>query len=121
ADLLPSGTRLNGSISSFFYTGFSPGSGIEGGMSGGSDTTFLPDGTYSGSSYGGAFGNFVDGGGSTTGGFATSGDGNESGGRYEIRDGMLIQYPGDGSPATMAFVSRTGEGILIGEDFLEAE
>jgi hypothetical protein len=121
ADLVPTGTRLNGSVSNFFYSGFSPGSGIEGGMSGGSDTTFLPDGTYTGSSFGGAFGNFVDGGGSTTGGFATNSDGDATGGRYEIIDGMLIQYPADGSPPSMAFVSRAGDGLLIGDEFMEAE
>jgi hypothetical protein len=119
-DTLADGTRLNGGVSSFFYTGFTPGSGIEGGISSSSSTTFLPDGTYTGESFGGAFGNFVDGGGSTTGGFATGGDGNASGGTYEIRDGVLIQYPSDGSPPRVSMVIRTEDGLLIDDQFLDA-
>ncbi len=119
-DTVADGTRLNGGVSSFSYTGFTPGSGIEGGISTSSSTTFLPDGTYTGESFGGAFGNFVDGGGSTTGGFATGGDGTASGGRYEIRNGILIQYPNDGSPPSGSLVIRTDEGLLIDDQFFEA-
>jgi hypothetical protein len=118
-DTVADGTRLNGGVSSFFYSGFTPGAGIEGGVSSSSSTTFLPDGTYTGESFGGAFGNFVDGGGSTTGGFATGGDGNATGGRYEIRDGVLIQYPHDGSPPSVSMVIRTEEGLLIDDQFFE--
>jgi hypothetical protein len=114
------GTRLNGSVSSFFYSGFTPGTGIEGGVSSSSSTTFYPDGTYTGESFGGAFGNFVDGGGSVTGGFATGGDGSQSGGRYEIKDGVLIQYPSDGSPPSISMVIRTEEGLLLDDQWLEA-
>jgi hypothetical protein len=119
-DTVADGTRLNGGVSSFFYTGFTPGAGIEGGISTSSSTTFLPDGTYTGESFGGAFGNFVDGGGDMTGGFSTGGDGNATGGRYEIRDGVLIQYPNDGSPPSVSMVIRTEEGLLIDDQFFEA-
>jgi hypothetical protein len=118
-DTVADGTRLNGGVSSFYYSGFTPGAGIEGGVSSSSSTTFLPDGTYLGESFGGAFGNFVDGGGSTTGGFATGGDGNTTGGRYEIRDGVLIQYPADGSAPSVSMVIRTDDGLLIDDQFFE--
>jgi hypothetical protein len=114
------GTRLNGGVSSFYYSGFTPGSGIEGGISSSSSTTFYPDGTYTGESFGGAFGNFVDGGGSLTGGFATSGDGPPDGGTYEIKNGVLIQYPSDGSAPSVSMVIRTEEGLLIDDQWLEA-
>ncbi len=119
-DTLADGTRLNGGVSSFYYSGFTPGSGVEGGVSSSSSTTFFPDGTYAGNSFGGAFGNFVDGGGSTTGGFSTSGDGSTTGGRYEIRDGVLIQYPADGSTPSISMVIRTDEGLLIDDQFFDA-
>jgi hypothetical protein len=119
-DTVADGTRLNGGVSSFSYTGFTPGSGIEGGISTSSSTTFLPDGTYTGESFGGAFGNFVDGGGSTTGGFSTGSDGNADGGRYEIKNGVLIQYPNDGSAPSVSMVIRTQEGLLIDDQFFEA-
>lgn len=114
------GTRLNGGVSSFYYSGFTPGAGIEGGVSSSSSTTFLPDGTYTGESFGGAFGNFVDGGGGVTGGFSTGGDGPQDGGSYEIRNGVLIQYPTDGSPPSVSMVIRTEEGLLIDDQWLEA-
>jgi hypothetical protein len=120
-DPLPDGTPLDGGVSSFFYSGFSPGSGIEGGMSGSSSTTFMPDGTYVGESFGGAFGNFVDGGGSTTGGFATSSGDDSQGGRYEVRDGLLIQYPANGDAPTQSMIYDTGDEIMIDDQFLETE
>ncbi len=119
-DTVADGTRLNGGVSSFYYSGFTPGAGIEGGISSSSSTTFLPDGTYTGESFGGAFGNFVDGGGNLTGGFSTGGDGNATGGRYEIKDGVLIQYPNDGSAPSVSMVIRTDEGLLIDDQFFEA-
>jgi hypothetical protein len=109
------GTRLNGGVSSFYYSGFTPGTGIEGGISSSSSTTFYPDGTYAGESFGGAFGNFAEGG-----GFATSSDGPPDGGTYEIRDGVLIQYPSDGSPPSVSMVILTDEGLLIDDQWLEA-
>jgi hypothetical protein len=118
-ETVPDGTRLDGGVSSFFYSGFTPGSGVEGGVSSSSSTTFFPDGTYTGESFGGAFGNFVDGAGSMTGGFATGGDGNAEGGRYEIKDGLLIQYPNDGSPPTIALVTRTVEGLMLDDQFFQ--
>jgi hypothetical protein len=116
---LPDGTVLNGGVSSFFYSGFTPGAGVEGGVTSSSSTTFFSDGTYTGQSFGGAFGNFVDGGGSLTGGFATGGDGNTTGGRYEVKDGLLIQYPSDGSPPSASLVFQTDSGLLIDEQFFE--
>jgi hypothetical protein len=118
---LADGTRLDGSVSSFFYSGFTPGSGVEGGVSSTSSTTFLPDGTYTGSSFGGAFGNFVDGGGSTTGGFSTSSEGGHDGGTYEIRNGLLIQYPDGGGAPTQSMIYKTGEDIMIDDQFLGQE
>jgi hypothetical protein len=118
-ETLGDGTKLNGGVSSFFYSGFSPGSGVEGGVTASSSTTFLPDGTYTGESFGGAFGNFVDGGGDLTGGFATNGDGEAQGGTYEIRDGVLILHPANGAPATVSMVIKTPDGVMIDDQFLE--
>ncbi|MGL4238108.1 hypothetical protein [Tabrizicola sp.] len=118
---LADGTTIDGSISSFFYTGFTPGTGLEGGMSASSLTEFKPDGTYTGSSFSGASANFVNGVGDLTGGF-TTGNEESQGGRYEIRDGLLIQYPDDGSPPRSKIAFDAGDGmILIGEQFLETE
>jgi hypothetical protein len=111
---LADGAVLNGSISSFFYTGFTPGSGVEGGISSSSTTTFFPDGSYSGSSFGGASGNFDGGVGYTV--------SNERGhdGKYQIKDGLLTMIPADGSPARDHLALQVGDkDILIGDQFLE--
>ena len=107
------GTALVGATSSFFYSGFTPGSGVAGGVSSSSSTEFFADGTYTGENFGGAFGNF-DGGG----GFATSNNG-ATGGTYTVRDGLVISTPSDGAPPTAALALRVGDDILIGNEFLE--
>jgi hypothetical protein len=118
---LANGTTITGSVSSFFYTGFTPGTGLEGGMSSSSLTEFKPDGTYSGSSFSGASANFVNGIGDLTGGYTTGSEGSQ-GGRYEIKDGLLIQYPDDGSDPRSKLAFDAGDGmILIGEQFLETD
>ena len=120
-ETLTDGTPLVGEISSFFYSGFTPGAGVEGGISASSETQFFADGTYTGSSFGGAFGNFTDGAGGMTGGFATGGDGHSSGGRYQVKGGLVIQYPADGSPPTASMLIKTSEGLMIDDQFLSAE
>jgi hypothetical protein len=111
--LMPDGSRFSGTISSFFYSGFTPGSGVEGGVSSSSSTTFYPDGTYTGSSFGGAFGSFDQGG-----GFSTGSEGAD-GGTYEIRDGLIISTPADGSGPRAEVIFDTSEGIVIGGQYIE--
>jgi hypothetical protein len=111
---LADGTALKGGISSFFYTGFTPGSGLEGGISSSSSTEFFANGTYTGESFGGAFANFDAGG-----GFTTGNDG-KSGGTYVVRGGMVISTPADGAAPTAALALQLDdENILIGDKFLE--
>ena len=112
-DPLPDGTKVDGSLSTFFYSGFTPGSGLEGGVSASNYTVFNPDGTWSHSASGGASANFVDGAGTTTGGFAT---GSEDGhaGRYEVKDGLMIRRSDDGSEPETALIFKTGNDIMIG-------
>ena len=111
--LMPDGTRVSGTISSFFYTGFSPGAGIDGGISASSSTTFAMDGTYSGESFGGGSGTFDAGGG------FTSGSSDTTGGRYAVRDGLIILTPNDGSAPNGRIIVNTSQGIMIGDQFLE--
>ena len=110
---LADGARLDGSISWMYYSGFTPGSGVSGGVSSSSLTVFYPDGRYSGSSSGGAFGSFDSGG-----GYAVS-NGDEDGGTYEVRDGLVIFQPGDGSMRRTMAAFRSDEHVLIGDLFLE--
>ena len=111
--LMPDGARIDGTIASFFYSGFAPGAGIEGGVSASSATTFLMDGTYTGESFGGGAGTF-DGGG----GFST-GSTDATGGRYEVRGGLIFLTPQDGSPPNSRIIVDTSEGIMIGDQFLD--
>ena len=111
--LLQDGSRFSGTISSFFYSGFTPGAGVDGGISSASATTFNQDGSYSGSSFGGAFGSFDQGG-----GFATTSD-DAAGGRYEVRDGLIIVTPADGSGPRYDLIFNTSEGVWIGGQNLE--
>lgn len=108
------GEALQGTISSFFFTGFTPGSGLEGGISSSSSTEFFKDGTYTGESFGGAFANFDAGG-----GFSTNHD-NAKGGTYLVQNGMVISTPSDGAPPTAAFALRLDDAtIMVGDEFLE--
>lgn len=110
---LANGAALTGSISSSFYTGFTPGTGVEGGIASSSSTEFFADGSYKGESFGGAFGNFE------SGGFTTSNEG-ASGGTYVVRDGMVISTPANGAAPTAALALRVDdENILIGDQYLE--
>jgi hypothetical protein len=111
-EVLANGTAINGSVSTFFYSGFSPGSGISGGVSSSSLTEFHPDGTWSRGSSGGAFGSF-----DTGGGFATSSEGGE-GGRYEVKDGLVIQYAADGSVYARNIIFKVDADIWIGSEAL---
>jgi hypothetical protein len=116
---LADGERIDGFVSSFFYSGFTPGSGVTGGVTSSSSTTFLPDGTYTGESFGGAFGNFENGSGDLTGGFSTNSGTDERGGTYEIAGGMLIQTPSDGGRPVAEMIFRGGGDIIIGDQFLK--
>jgi hypothetical protein len=116
---LVDGERIDGYVSSFFYSGFTPGSGVTGGVTSSSSTAFRPDGTYTGESFGGAFGNFENGAGDLTGGFATDSGTDARGGTYEIADGMLIQTPSDGGPKLAEMIFRGGGDIIIGDQFLK--
>lgn len=118
---LPDGAPLDGTISDFSYTGFVQGSGVEGGVASSSSTTFHPDGTYEGESFGGAFGTFTDGGGTPTGGFSTGGDTQATGGRYKVKDGLVVMSPADGSPPTSDLAYVVEGEILLGDQFLDAE
>ncbi len=113
-EALADGTPLSGTISSLYSVGFGSGSSSVGGMTTQWSTTFHPDGTYEGSSYSGAFGNLSDGFGNLTGGFASGASGG-NGGRYEVRDGLVIRYPSDGSAPARALVYRTGDDIMVGQ------
>lgn len=109
---LKDGAKLNGKISSTHFTGMVPGTGT-GGVGGGSETAFKPDGSYTGSSFGGGFGSFEAGG-----GYAVSSD-RQTGGRYEVKDGLLIFRPTGGPPrAVLAFTTPQDE-IMLGDQFLE--
>lgn len=112
-DPLPDGTKVDGSLSTFFYSGFTPGSGLEGGVSASNYIRFNPDGTWTHDHSGGASAGFVDGGGTTTGGFATGSKGSEAG-TYVVKDGLMIRTPKDGSAPETALIFKSGNEIMIG-------
>ena len=109
---LPDGTKVDGSLSTFFYSGFSPGSGISGGISSSSLTRFHPDGSWDFGSSGGGSGSFDAGG-----GFATSADRSDAG-RYEVKDGLLVQYDAKGQVLDRAWLFKDGSDIWIGSETL---
>ena len=111
--LMPDGSLIEGTISSFFHTGFTPVSGVEDGIISPSATTFYRNSTYTGSGFGGAFGSFDQGG-----GFSTGSEGAD-GGACEIRDGLIISTPADGSGPRAEVIFETSEGLVIGGHYLE--
>jgi hypothetical protein len=115
---LPDGTKVDGTLSTFFYSGFTPGSGLQGGVSASNEITFHPDGTWSRESSGGASASFVDGAGTTTGGMTVGSSGSDQG-RYEVKDGLIIRTPKDGSAPQRELIFKSGNDIMIGELPLE--
>lgn len=109
---LPDGTKIDGMVSTFFYSGFTPGIGISGGVSAATETRFHPDGTWAFGSSTGASASFE-----TGGGFASSGENNASG-RYEVKDGLVIRYAPDGSTVGAAYIFKSGSDIWIGSEVL---
>lgn len=114
---LPDGTRVNGSLSSFFYSGFTPGAGLEGGVSAANYTVFNLDGTWTHEHSGGASAGFVDGAGTTTGGFASRST-DQDVGTYQVKDGLLIRTANDGSDPVTALIFKSGNDIMIGTELL---
>jgi hypothetical protein len=114
---LPDGTKVNGSLSSFFYSGFTPGAGLEGGVSAANYTVFNPDGTWTHEHSGGATASFVDGAGTATGGF-TTGSTDKDTGTYEVKDGLIIRRANDGSAPQTALIFKSGNDIMIGTENL---
>jgi hypothetical protein len=110
---LRDGTTISGSISSVFYSGFTPGIGMSGGMSAFSSVTFHPDGSYEDTRMGGASATY-----DTGGGFATSSE-DQGRGTYAIRDGLLTMIPDDGSEPTAQLAFSNGTDIMIGTSALE--
>ncbi len=104
---------IAGSLSSFVYSGFTPGSGIEGGVRATSFTGFHRDGTWTRDATGGGFGNF-----DTGGGFASSSK-DQTGGTYTIQDGLIIRTHTDGSEPARDLIFDTRSDIMIGDQTLE--
>ncbi len=104
---------IKGTISSVFFMGMVPNSGVTGGISSSSSTKFLPDGTCNGSSVGGAFGNFGGGG-----SYATSHE-NASGGRHAVKNGLLVVTSNDGAQPTAELALRVSDKeLMIGTEFI---
>lgn len=119
---LPDGSRIEGTISSSYATGFGgPGMMSQGGFSSSSYTTFYTDGSFDGKSTSSAFGSFGDGLGGTTAGYSTgSQDGHA--GRYEIKDGLIFRQAPDGSAAAEPELIFDMDGAIhIGQQALEKE
>jgi hypothetical protein len=114
---LADGTLVNGSLSSFFYSGFTPGAGLEGGVSASNYTVFNPDGTWTHDHSGGASASFVDGAGTATGGF-TTGSSDKDAGTYQVKDGLIIRTAKDGSAPQTALIFKSGSDIMIGTEVL---
>lgn len=109
---LADGTKVNGALSSFSFTGFAPGIS-SGGASRSSLTEFHPDGSWSRESSGGAFGSFDNGA-----GFAVS-SGDSDAGRYEVKNGVLIRYDAAGDVMDHDYIIKVGSDIWIGWQMLE--
>jgi hypothetical protein len=91
-------TRLDGTFTTSSFVQFTAGSGVTGGAGGGGHYEFFKDGSYKSDRWSGAFGNFDNGAGDTTGGFATSNTkGNERRGKYEVKDGLITFIMPDGT------------------------
>src|SRR3546814_16997440 len=93
--------------SSDLYTAFGPG--IAGGVGSESTQVFRSDGTFTDSSFTGAFGSFDTGGGFT----ATTGQPERSG-HYDVAGGPIILIPPEGAPRVPWLILEDVNRVLIG-------
>ena len=107
ATVPPDGFRFAGVIRSARYTAF--GAGISGGVGSESMQVFRSDGSFTDSSFTGAFGSFDTGGGFT----ATTGRPERSG-HYEVADGLITLTPPDGEPRTAWIILEGANSVIIG-------
>jgi hypothetical protein len=110
---LADGTKINGTVSTLFVTGFTPGIGMSGGMTAMTDTTYKPDGTWDFGSFTGVSSTFDNGT-----GFSTGSEGSDRG-RYEVKDGLVILYDQGGAAVASNYIFNAGSAIWIGENMLE--
>ncbi|MEL7483087.1 MAG: hypothetical protein AAFN41_01915 [Planctomycetota bacterium] len=115
------GTRLDGTYRDFNYTSFTPGSGVTGGVATERTITLRRSGRWEATRFAGAFGNFDDGAGNTTGGFATSNDKPEQRGTYEIKDGVLVLTDDSGLVSRKPILLMDGLLLLDGTSYLEQD
>ncbi|GAB4459859.1 MAG: hypothetical protein OHK0029_23030 [Armatimonadaceae bacterium] len=113
------GARLQGTYSSVFYSSFTPGSGVSGGVSSSRTYTFKKDGTFISDRFAGASGNFENGSGDTTGGF-TTGKTTDNAGTYRIENGLLILKEKDGKEVRRNIViAEEGLVFIDGSTYLD--
>lgn len=103
----PDGFRFDGVIRSANYSAFGPG--VSGGVGSESTQVFRSDGTFTDSSFTGAFGSFDTGGGFT----ATTGQPEQSG-HYEVADGLITLTPPEDEPRTAWIIMESAESVIIG-------
>ena len=115
-EVLANGERIEGTTSDFFYSGFSPGSGIAGGVARTSGFTYRKDGTFL-HDFGATSAATFESGGDITGGYATGSE-DKTLGTYEIRDGLIILTAG-GKEYHRSLIYRLGSDITIGTLTLE--
>jgi hypothetical protein len=108
AEPLPDGAPVDGTLESLFVSGMGFGESATT-VASGSTTVFHADGTYEGESFGsGSSESF------------TALSENVLGGTYEVRDGLLVLTPADGSEPRVSWVyETTDDGIMIDDGFLE--
>ena len=110
---LADGTKIDGTVSTLFVSGFTPGIGMSGGMTAMTDTTYKPAGTWEFGSFAGASSTFDNGS-----GFSTGSEGSDRG-RYEVKDGLVILYDQGGAVVASHYIFTAASTIWIGENMLE--
>lgn len=114
-DSIADGSKIEGTVDNTSYTGFSPYSGVSGGVGSSSTLTFLADGNWTYKSSTGVSGNF-----DTGGGYAISG-GNQADGSYRIKNSTVIRSFNDGSPDLTSLIYKVGNEILIGSSYFDGK
>ncbi len=107
AEFPPDGFRFAGVIRRASYTAFGPG--IAGGIGSEGTQVFRSDGTYTDSSFTGAFGTF-----DTGGGFTATTKQPEQSGRYEVADGLITLTPPQGEPRTTWIILEGKDSVIVG-------
>jgi len=113
-------TKFEGLYRDLSYSGFTPGGGVSGGVANEPPLLFTNTGQSTATQFSGAFGNFENASGDTTGGFSSRNRRPKTQGTYKVEDGTLVLTDDKGDVSVNSLV-QLGERLIYvnGKQYLK--